>query len=220
MGSDAQGRATGTGTTTGASTLVPATPMVSNPIPDAIVVVNGHPNGSAGNGTVIQGFVFQSGHVGVDSDTGGIAVLSMRVTNLGIYGNRFEPQMADAIDLRATSALVRSNYVIGGQVCDVCLAGPGDFTVLNNRIDKGGIDGILIGAVTLLPVPALVEQYVLPASAAVSAVGPEQPSDRPYPRCRRASESGRLPWAMARRTSSSRRAWTSSGTTSCTTASE
>ncbi|MDQ4045312.1 MAG: hypothetical protein M3173_07680, partial [Chloroflexota bacterium] len=57
-----------------------------------------------------------------------------------------------------------------GGTCGLCLFGPGGYSVTNNRdVGPGGIPGILIWAAVLRPVPPMVEQYVLPASALVTA---------------------------------------------------
>ena len=169
MALDAARRASGAAAGSGITTLTPIAGLVTEPIPEAIFVVNGHPNGSAGNDVTIEGFALQSGHVGFDADTGGYGVFSLRVTNLVIRGNRFEPALSSAMDLRATSASIENNTIGGGLVCDVCLAGPGTFVASGNRIAKGGIDGIVVGALVVLPVPTDVEQYTLPATASVSA---------------------------------------------------
>jgi hypothetical protein len=166
---DAASRATGVGQSTAASTLSPTSGMTTAPLPQALVVVNAHPNGSAGNQVTIEGFVMQSGHIGVDADSGGYGVFAMRVANLVIRGNRFEPALSSAIDVRATDARVENNWMGGGVVCDVCLAGPGTFTVSGNRITSGGIDGVVLSSLVILAVPDGVEQYDLPASAKASA---------------------------------------------------
>jgi len=162
-------RANGAASGSSASTLTPTAGLVTDPVPDAVFVVNGHPNGSAGNDVTIEGFALQSGHVGVDADTGGYGVFSMRVNNLVVRGNRFEPAFSSALDLRATSARIEINTIGGGLVCDVCLAGPGAFVVSGNRISKGGIDGVVVSSLVLLAVPAVVEQYTLPTTASASA---------------------------------------------------
>jgi hypothetical protein len=169
MAFDAALRANGAVPGSGVSTLAPIAGLVSDPAPDAIFVVNGHLGGSAGNDVTIQGFALQSGHVGVDADTGGFGVFALRVKNLVVRGNQFEPAFTSALDLRATDALVENNTIGGGLVCDVCLAGPGSFVVSGNRISKGGIDGVVLSSLVVLPVPAGVEQYTLPASASASA---------------------------------------------------
>lgn len=169
MALDAALRATGAVTGSGVSTLTPIAGLVTDPVPDAIFVVNGHPDGSAGNDVTIEGFALQSGHVGVDADTGGYGVFALRVKNLVVRGNRFEPALTSALDLRATDARVENNTIGGGLVCDVCLSGPGSFVVSGNRISKGGIDGLVLSSVIVLPVPVGVEQYTLPAAASASA---------------------------------------------------
>jgi hypothetical protein len=169
MAFDAALRATGAVAGSGVSTLTPIAGLVTDPAPDAIFVINGHPDGSAGNDVTIEGFALQSGHVGVDADTGGLGVFAMRVKNLVVRGNRFEPALTSALDLRASDAQVENNTIGGGLVCDVCLSGPGNFVVSGNRISKGGIDGVVLSSLVVLPVPVGVEQYALPATASASA---------------------------------------------------
>ncbi|MGH9423235.1 MAG: hypothetical protein ACRD3J_24885, partial [Thermoanaerobaculia bacterium] len=130
-------------------------------VSEEIFVVNGHPTGSRGDGAVIEGFVFQTGRSLTDTITGGQGVLSMRVSGLVVRGNRFEGGFTEAVDLRASSATVEKNYLIGpGNACDICVAGPGDFVVKDNNLaGPGGIPGILVTPATVLPVPSIMEQY-------------------------------------------------------------
>jgi hypothetical protein len=67
---------------------------------------------------------------------------------------------------------VENNHLSGlGSSCDICLAGPGNFTVRGNRVlAPGGIPGILILPTVSVPVPAQVEPYALPASAEIIAM--------------------------------------------------
>jgi hypothetical protein len=173
---DRGGRATGLGETERGlevvSTILPSPAvMTQNSLSEPIVVVNGHPGGFQGNGAIIEGFAFQSGHVGVDASFGGVAILSLRVRDLVVRGNRFEAEFSQSVDLRASSARVDRNHLSGTEdTCDLCFAGPGDYGVTGNRLLAGGIPGILVTPTTLLPVPTMVEQYVLPASATVNAL--------------------------------------------------
>jgi hypothetical protein len=168
---DEVGRATGKGESQDVSTLTPTTPLVSQAqLSWPLIVVNGHPNGFAGNGAVIQGFAFQSGHAGVDKIFGGLAIFSLRVTDMVIEGNRFEGGFSESADLRATSARVDHNYLSGGGVtCDLCFAGPGDYSAQGNRLQAGGIPGFLIVPATRIPVVTSVEQWDLPATSTVTA---------------------------------------------------
>jgi hypothetical protein len=168
---DEVGRATGEGESGDASTLTPTAPLVSQAqLSWPLIVVNGHPAGFAGNGVVIQGFAFQSGHAGVDDIFGGLAIFSLRVTDMLIEGNRFEGGFSESVDLRATSAQIDHNYLSGGGVtCDLCLAGPGDYSAQGNRLEAGGIPGFLIIPATRIPVVPAVEQWELPAAATVTA---------------------------------------------------
>ena len=171
------GRALGTGVRGVETWLTPVAPLqieggassqtgASTPV----IIANAHPSGSAGNGLAVQGFVFQSGHFGVDTLAGGQGVSSMRVKNLVIHGNRFEAGFSESIDLRASSASVTLNYLRGTRgSCDICVAGPGDFQVADNVLMAGGVPGIFVVPVLILPVHALVEQYTLPTVALVTA---------------------------------------------------
>jgi len=170
------GRATGLGETEGgqevASTILPSPALrTQNSLSEPIIVINGHPDGFRGNGAMIEGFAFQSGHVGVDATFGGVAILSLRVLDLVVRGNRFEAEFSQSVDLRATSARVDHNHLSGTEdTCDLCFAGPGDYEATGNRLLAGGIPGILVTPAILLPVPSIVEQIVLPASATVNAL--------------------------------------------------
>ena len=177
MGMDATGRATGVGAGRDLTTISPAEPLMlvggassqtgsSTPI----IIANGHPGGSAGNGLTIEGFVFQSGHAGVDTLAGGQGVFAMRVQNLVIRGNRFEAGFTESMDLRATSASVLRNQLSGtGGTCDICIAGPGAYTVADNRLLAGATEGISAVAALNLPVPAAVEQFDLPSTSTIVA---------------------------------------------------
>ncbi len=166
MALDGGGRATGEGAGGSESVLAPVEPLsFVDGLSLPIIVVNGHPGGSAGNGLVVKGFVFQSGHDPA-VDAGGQAILALRAAGLVIRGNRFEGGFTESIDLRAASAEVIENHLAGtAGTCDLCLAGPGSFVVRGNRLLAGGIPGISVSPTVLLPVPGGVEQYTLPASA-------------------------------------------------------
>ena len=177
MSVDGTGRAMGTGEGSDATTLTanPALIVVGGSsqagASEELFVVNGHPTGSKGNGAVIEGFVLQNGRAPDATVTGGQGVLSMRVRDLVIRGNRFQGSFTEAIDLRASSGLVDRNHFSGqGNTCDVCLAGPGDYDARNNRlIGPGGAPGVFIVPAVLLPIPDVVEQYTLPSTALVTA---------------------------------------------------
>jgi hypothetical protein len=166
MGLDRDGRATGIGTHAGETTLTPVEPLpfVAN-VSTPIIIANAHPGGSAGNGLRVEGFVFQSGHDPL-VDAGGQAVLSIRTTGLTIRGNRVEGGFTESIDIRSGSALVQWNHLSGtAGTCDICLAGPGRFTAIGNRLLAGGIPGISVSGVVNLPLPTVVEPLEIPATA-------------------------------------------------------
>lgn len=166
MGLDDAGRATGDGVGTTASTLAPVEPMpVLNGVSIPILIDNAHPNGSAGNGLVIEGFVFQSGHAGA-VDAGGQAILGLRTTGLRIQGNRFEAGFTESIDLRGSNGDVIQNHLSGtAGTCDICLAGPGSYRGEGNRLLAGGIPGITVDGPVGLGVPSGIEPFVLPDMA-------------------------------------------------------
>ena len=104
--------------------------------------------------------------------TSGKGVLALRVINLEIRGNRFETGFTEPIDLRAGIGFVDGNQLGGVSstgTCDVCIAGPGDFTIVNNLILAGGIPGTLSVPAVVLPVPPGVEQSVLPTASTITA---------------------------------------------------
>jgi len=170
---DESGRATGVGESDEASTLSPSPALVSVlNFSEALLAVNGHPGGFKGNGVTVEGFAFQSGHAGVDALIGGLGVLSLRVQDLVVRGNRFEAGFSESVDLRASSGRVDRNHLGGGGgTCDICLAGPGDYGAEGNRLLAGGIPGILVAPAVGLRVPPGrdIEDYVLPTSATVNA---------------------------------------------------
>ncbi len=173
---DGDGRATGVGSG-GAATIIVPTPALLPPggttaAAEPIFIVNGHPGGSRGDSTVIEGFVFQSGRDSTATVPGGQGVFTMRVENLVVRGNRFDGGFTEEVDLRASSATVERNYMVGRAAsCSICLGGPGAFIVRDNRlVGPGGIPGILSTPVHILPVPAIVEQLVLPSSSLVTGV--------------------------------------------------
>ena len=163
---DHDGRATGTGIGDAETVLTPAEPLpVVNAVSTPIIIANAHPDGSAGNGLTVEGFVFQSGHDPA-VDAGGQGVLSVRATRVAILGNRFEGGFTESMDLRGGSGRVARNHLGGtAGTCDICLAGPGHFRVSGNTLEAGGIPGIVLSGVLSLPVPDGVEPLVLPATA-------------------------------------------------------
>ena len=106
-----------------------------------LILANGHPGGSAGHGLTVEGFVMRSGWAGLGS--GSFAVFGIQVRRLVIRGNRFEEGFDVPLDLRATSASIERNHISGTGLCDICLAGPGDFKVTGNRLLAGALEGIL-----------------------------------------------------------------------------
>ena len=166
MALDANGRATGEGTTSAETVLTPVEPLpFDGAVSTPIIVANGHPGGSAANGLTVEGFVFQSGNDPAVT-AGGQGVLALRVARLTIQGNRFEGGFTESMDVRASSADVMENHLGGtAGTCDVCLAGPGSYRASGNFLLAGGIPGLGVSAPVGLPVPPGVEPYELPAAA-------------------------------------------------------
>jgi len=165
-------RATGIGRDLLATTLLPIQPLsgVAALHSQPLIVVNSQPSGAPTVRVAIEGFVFQSGHAGSGTGFGGQGILALRVRDLTVRGNRFEGGFSEPIDLRASEALVERNHLAGGSgACDLCLAGPGVYRAMDNRLVAGSAPGILVTPATLLPVPPMVERYILPADATVEA---------------------------------------------------
>jgi hypothetical protein len=178
MGIDAGGRATGEPQDGNVTTLAATPGLVRERLGGAqnfraepLIVVTDAADGLAGNGTVIEGFVFQSGNSTAAVEPGGIAVFAMRAERLVVRGNRVEEKFSEPITVRSSTARIAENYLIGrGGSCAICLSGPGTFDVSSNRLmGPGGIPGILIFPVSILPVPPMVMQQALPESSVVTA---------------------------------------------------
>jgi hypothetical protein len=176
---DDAGRATGVAVNGDETVLNPVAPLPNFPTPCAggicswtlpLIIANAHPGGSAGHGLVIEGLVLRSGNPAGSPGASGQGVFGMRVNGLVIRGNRFEGGFTESIDLRAGDAVIERNHLGGGGgTCDICVAGPGDFTITGNRLLAGGVPGILTAPTILIPVPPGVEQYDLPAAALLTA---------------------------------------------------
>lgn len=136
-------------------------------VSEPLILVNSE-NGTGGDGTVIERLVLRSGHAATDTVVAGKGILSLRANNVIIRGNSFEGNFTERVDLRGGSATVSRNYSSGpGDTCDICLAGPGVFTVERNTLTQGGIPGVLIVPATLLPVPTGVNQFTPPGVSEV-----------------------------------------------------
>jgi hypothetical protein len=165
---DASGRATGGAMNQVVTALIPIEPL-GLPIETAVplILANGHPGGSAGHGLRIEGFVMRSGWAGLGS--GSFAVLGVRVRRLVIRGNRFEAGFDVPLDLREASARIERNHITGTGLCDICLAGPGDFRVTGNRLAAGALEGILTTPAIDFETPPGVEPTIPPANAVLTA---------------------------------------------------
>ncbi len=171
---DASGKATGVGSGDVATTLTPTAALTGGGTSgnsQNILVVNGRVNGARGHRAIVEGFRLVSGRAPGDAVVGGIGILVLRAQGVSIAGNQFESGFASAVDLRASGGTVERVYTSGlGSSCDICVAGPGEYVVRDNRIIGGGTPGILILPAVLLSVPASLEQYTLPATATVTAL--------------------------------------------------
>ena len=168
---DAGGRATAQGQTAAVTIIAPEPALATvGQFSQPILMIDGRSDGYAGHRTVVEGFAFRSGNVEGDP-AGGAAIVSLRVNDVAVRNNRFEGGFSESVDLRAGSGSVERNHLAGGGgTCDICLAGPGRYHAEGNRLLAGGIPGILIVPAILLPVPAGIEQYELPASSEVAAI--------------------------------------------------
>lgn len=168
---DANGRAAGADPDDGETVLSPTEPLpIVGAVSLPLILANAHPGGSAGHGLTVEGLVFRSGHSGVGTDAGGQGILSVRVHDLLVRGNRFEAGFTESIDLRATNGDVEQNQ-LGGTAgsCDICLAGPGRYRATGNKLGPGGIPGITVSGMVGLPVPSAVEPLVLTPTAETRA---------------------------------------------------
>lgn len=165
---DANGRATaGSESEAAATTLSPDHPLTGT---EVMVIVKDATDGYVGNGAIINGIAFLSGHTVPSTINGGFGIFAIRVVGLAIENNRFATSLASAIDTRASSATIQRNYVAGmGTACGFCLAGPGVYTVADNSIYNGGRVGVLLIPATTVAVPAGVAQYVPQSTAAIAA---------------------------------------------------
>lgn len=169
---DARGRATGT--STGDTTTLGADRAL---IPtEAYVVVADDADGYHGDRAVIEGFRFLSGNTNPDAPKGGIGVGSLRAKDLSVRGNLFEVGMQGAANLRASTADLSANYArrVSDGSCTFCLAGPGAYTVHENRLLDPGFTNVFMAALVLRapfplgsnPLGVVVPPYVVPTDRA------------------------------------------------------
>ena len=156
---DAQGRAVGTNNGTGATTLLPTVPLAYDAVPQPLIIVNGHPNGSAGNGATIEGFVLESGHNGISDEPAGQGVFALRVHDLTVAGNILAGPF-QRIDRPARQQWPgRSKLSAWSRPgsCDIVLAGSGRVSGDEQSADLRRNPGFPIAAATLIPVDTLIE---------------------------------------------------------------
>ena len=174
---DAKGRALGSSSAPTPTTLVASPGLVSistgnlaDKFAEPLILVNGHPDGPAGNGAIIEGFILQSGNP-AGAVVGGNAVWAMRVNNIVVRGNQIEGGFAEPVEMRASIGRVERNLLKGpGQSCALCMFGPGDYTIIGNRqVGLAGRLAVLVFPTMFAAVPPGVEPYVLPATALVTA---------------------------------------------------
>lgn len=155
------------------TTLAPDRALKDTPLAEAMIVVVGHPDGPRADGAVIEGFAFQSDFTA----TGGTGVYSLRVNDLVVRGNRFEPVLTTAVTSLASRASIEHNFARGlGFNCSICLAGPGDYRITGNRLVEGGLGGIYAAAIGDVAVSAgahpvvPVAPYLAPAVSELTAI--------------------------------------------------
>lgn len=177
---DDEGRPTGpeVGGAEGNSTLVATPGLVSirtgsvlDKYAEPLIVVNSHPDGSHGDGVVIQGFWFQSGNEAPDAIVGGNAVWAMRA-RLVVRGNLIGGGFAEPVEFRASAGTVANNLLTGrGGSCALCMFGPGSYEVTSNR--QTGLANrlaVLVFPAIFAAIPPGVEQFTPPAEALVTAI--------------------------------------------------
>ncbi len=137
---------------------------------EPLIVVNSHPDGSHGEGVLIQGFWFQSGNEAADAVVGGNAVWAMRarlVVRRNVIGGGF----AEPVEFRASVGRVENNYLTGrGGSCALCMFGPGDYDVVSNR--QFGVANrlaVLVFPAIVAAIPPGVEPFTPPTDAFVRA---------------------------------------------------
>jgi len=138
---------------------------------EPLIVVNGHPAGSRGDGAVIEGFILQSGNEVMGGPVGGNAVWAMRSRDLVVRGNQIESGFSEPVEMRASVGRIERNVLIGrGGSCALCIFGPGDYQVIANRqIGLSGRLSVLVFPAIFAAVPPNVEQEPLPQTALVTA---------------------------------------------------
>jgi hypothetical protein len=175
---DAKGRATGTVSGDGATTLVANPGLISiktgnalDKYAEPLIVVNGHPNGPRGDGAVIEGLILKSGNDAAGAVVGGNAVWAMRAKGLVVRGNQIEGGFSEPVEMRASFGSIERNFLTGkGGSCALCIFGPGEYQVTANRqVGPTGRLGVLVFPTIFTAVPPNVEQLVLGATAAVTA---------------------------------------------------
>lgn len=152
---DAESRALGS-SAVGASIIAPDRPMIPNlqfgPTAEALVVVADDVTGYHGNGAIVENFRFRSGHNPAGSTAGGIGIGVLRVQDVIVRGNHFEPAVYTAIDSRASTATLASNYGRRlGSGCNLCIGGPGNYKITGNRMIEGGFVGLFLAPVAVRP---------------------------------------------------------------------
>lgn len=138
---------------------------------EPLIVVNGHPDGSRGDGVLIQGFWLQSGNEAPDAVVGGNAVWAMRA-RLAVRGNMIDAGFAEPVEFRASVGRVENNYLRGkGGSCALCMFGPGDYEVTGNRqIGLANRLAVLVFPAIIAAIPPGVEQFTPPSAALVTAL--------------------------------------------------
>lgn len=181
MPMDESGRAFGMdspSTLTSSTTLVASpglisisTGVVADKFAEPLIVVNAHPEGLRGDGTIIEGFVFQSGNTAANAVVGGNAVWAMRAQRLVVRRNQIEGGFAEPVEMRASHGRIEDNYLTGrGGSCALCIFGPGDYTVIGNRqVGLSNRLAVLVFPAIVAAVPPGVEQFVPPATSMVTA---------------------------------------------------
>jgi hypothetical protein len=141
-----------TGPVEGTETILRAEPpLITTPLgqDQPLILISNTTDGSAGNGTTVEGFVLRSGNTSVRA---GLAVLAIRADGLLLRGNVVDEPLVAGFDTRASDVEVAGNFITRVASCGICILGPADVWVHGNR-SSGNTSGGLITGPTMGELP-------------------------------------------------------------------
>ena len=129
------------------------------------------PDGLSTVNVTVEGFVFQSGRASAQATPYGQGVLALRVRDLTIRGNRFKRVSAShsiCAPVTPSSIAIISPAVAREGAARIVLRAPGP-TWRSGTACSRARRRELVTPATLLPVPAPVEQYIIPDDGTLEA---------------------------------------------------